>query len=109
MSDLYILKDKIPIKVGVLEWAQNFERIENRRVAETILDLDDDVRVSTVFLGIDHSWAGPPPIVFETMIFGGKHDQYQDRYSTWKQAEEGHERAVKIAKGEMDTGIQVNE
>ena len=107
MSDYYILKDKIPIKVGMLEWANNFERIENRRVAETTLD--DGVRVSTVFLGLDHSWTGPPPLVFETMIFGGKHDLYQDRYSTWKQAEDGHERAVKIAKGEIETDVEVNE
>jgi hypothetical protein len=28
------------------------------------------------------------------MIFGGEHNEYQERYSTWEEAEEGHKRAV---------------
>jgi hypothetical protein len=35
-----------------------------------------------------------PPILFETMIFGGPYDQYMDRYCTWAEAEAGHARAV---------------
>lgn len=31
------------------------------------------------------------------MIFGGQHDQYQERYSTWAEAEEGHKKAIKLA------------
>lgn len=31
-----------------------------------------------------------PPILFETMIFGGEHDQYQERCSTWEQARKAH-------------------
>ena len=34
------------------------------------------------------------PILFETMIFGGEHDQYQERYATREEAVEGHARAV---------------
>lgn len=33
---------------------------------------------------------------FETMIFGGEHDQYQERYSTWDEAEAGHKRAIEL-------------
>lgn len=45
------------------------------------------IRVSTVFLGIDHRFnEDGPPILFETMIFGGPHDGFQDRCSTWKEA-----------------------
>lgn len=52
--------------------------------------------VSTVFLGLDHSWSGPPPLLFETMVFGGTLDQEQVRYSTWDEAEAGH--AAMVAK-----------
>ncbi len=50
--------------------------------------------VSTVFLGLDHSWGSGPPLVFETMIFGGPNDQYQERYATYEEAEAGHKRAM---------------
>jgi hypothetical protein len=56
------------------------------------------IRVSTVFLGIDHNLSGKgPPLLFETMIFGGTHNDYQKRYSTYKEAEEGHKEACKLA------------
>jgi hypothetical protein len=52
--------------------------------------------VSTVFLGIDHSFSDDgPPIIFETMIFGGPFDEYQWRYATWDEAAAGHKRLVK--------------
>jgi hypothetical protein len=34
------------------------------------------------------------------MIFGGDHDNHQDRYCSFKQAEEGHERACAMVRGE---------
>jgi hypothetical protein len=52
--------------------------------------------VSTVFLGIDHAFLGGPPMLFETMIFGGPNDQTQERCSTWKQAEAMHARWVTL-------------
>lgn len=59
---------------------------------EKIIKQDDinGVHVSTVFLGIDHSWGNGAPILFETMVFGGVLDSYQRRYSTYEQAEAGH-------------------
>jgi hypothetical protein len=59
------------------------------------------IKVSTVFLGIDHSFGDGPPLLFETMIFGGKYeeDEYQERYSTWAQAEAGHEVACTLVRG----------
>lgn len=50
--------------------------------------------VSTVWLGLDHSFTGTPPLVFETLIFGGEHDQYMRRYSTKDQARAGHDEIV---------------
>jgi hypothetical protein len=34
------------------------------------------------------------------MIFGGDHDDYQERCSTWAEALEMHEQAVKLVRGE---------
>lgn len=58
--------------------------------------LDDigDVRVSTVWLGLDGGYGGGPPVIFETMVFGGKYDQYQMRYCTEWEAIVGHGEAV---------------
>lgn len=53
--------------------------------------------VSTVFMPIDHSFSDDgPPIVFETMIFGGVFNGYQDRYCTWNDAERGHFRTMEM-------------
>lgn len=49
-------------------------------------DLPGAVRVSTVFLGLDHFGRVGEPVLWETMIFGGAHDGYQARYTsrrTW--------------------------
>jgi hypothetical protein len=48
----YILKDKVPVHVDRDTWARSFETIDNRRVAFT--QIDANVYVSTIFLGIDH-------------------------------------------------------
>ncbi len=62
----------------------------NRHVGDTTIG---DTRVSTVFLGVDHAISGPP-VLFETMCFGGSYDGDQERYSTWDEAESGHKRWV---------------
>ena len=56
------------------------------------------MRVSTVFLGIDYGFGAGEPVLFETMIFGGKHDGFQNRYLTWKEAEKGHKKAMELVK-----------
>lgn len=94
----YILEGKTPKVVDdVIEWGRWFETA-NRHVADT--HLSDGVRVSTAFLGIDHNFGGGEPILFETMIFGGKHDQYTERYCTYEEAEIGHKQALtKVKEG----------
>lgn len=53
------------------------------------------IRISTVFLSIDHRFGDEgPPILFETMVFGGNLDGEQRRYETWDQAVLGHENMV---------------
>ena len=67
------------------------------RVARTTVG--DGIDVSTVFLGIDHTLGAGPPMIYETMIFGGPYAEYCERYSTWEEAHAGHTKAVQIALG----------
>jgi len=60
-------------------------------------DPEREILVSTIFLGLDHGYDGGPPVLFETMIFGGPHDDYQKRYCTWDEAERGHAVACELA------------
>jgi hypothetical protein len=56
------------------------------------------VRVSTVLLLIDHAFGPGPPVIFETMIFGGWHDQRQWRYTSMEAARCGHVRALAMVR-----------
>lgn len=50
-----------------------------------------DVIVSTVWIGIDLGFhIGGPPIIYETMVFGGEYDQDTVRYATRYEAQVGH-------------------
>jgi hypothetical protein len=62
----------------------------------------ENVKVSTVFLGLDCNWREEgEPILWETMIFGGKYNEYGERYSSKEDALEGHKRALAMVKGEI--------
>jgi len=92
MSDHYVLDGTIPVReANVFVWARWFETA-NRRVAETWVT--PGIRISTVFLGMAVSYGDQPVALFETMVFGGVCDQEQDRYETWREAEQGHEQMV---------------
>lgn len=82
--------------IEMLEWAELFEDDSYKRVA---LDEIGDVQVSTVWLGLDHNWADGPPIIFETMVFGGDMDQCMQRYSTKEAALQGHQLLVDHIRG----------
>lgn len=56
------------------------------------------VKISTVFLGLDHNFDGGKPLIYETMVFGGELDGEQMRYSTKQEAIKGHEEIVKKVK-----------
>jgi len=92
VSKYYILKERQPVEAhDALEWGRWFEKAD-RRVALTEGDI---VSVSTVFLGLDHQFDGNgPPLLFETMIFGGPRDEETHRYGTWEEAEAGHKALV---------------
>lgn len=123
----YILVGQTPVPCDdLMEWAAWFEEAD-RRVFETCAG---DYRVSTVFLGLDHSFGHGPPILFETMIFlntpearlrpdesftdwcerrreltkEDELDSYQRRAASWLEAEAEHEVAVMTV--EEKTGAQ---
>lgn len=88
----YILDGKEPrLEPDLLRWAEWIGK-GNRRVANTVLK--SGIRISTVFLGIDHAICGTP-VLFESMIFGGPNDGDMRRYFSWNEAEEGHSELVK--------------
>jgi len=102
VTSLYILnayREPVPC-ADLIEWGIWFETADRHVAAtEIVTAWDVTIRVSTVFLGFDHGFAGPP-VLFETMIFGGPEglNEYQCRYCTWSEAEAGHARAVAAVK-----------
>lgn len=69
---------------------------EDKRVG---WDETENGTVSTVFLALDHSFdVRTYPILFETMIFGGPHDNSQWRWVTWHEAKMFHDIIVNALK-----------
>lgn len=66
----------------------------NRVIKHT--NLPDGICVTTMFLGIDNGWSNDQPILFETLIFGGEHNDFCERYSDYEMALSGHERAIEM-------------
>lgn len=103
-KDKYILdENNNVIPASLIEWGKFMESIGKKRIIRK--DVLMGVLVSTVFLGTDHKFSTEEekqrpdykPDIFETMIFdkmGKGNDIYCDRYSTWKEAEEGHKKAI---------------
>ena len=97
MSDHYILDRHNVVATDLMTWARWFEKAE-RRVDRTEIG---EVFISTVFLGLDHSFGEGPPLLFETMVFGGPLDQDMERYSTWDEAVAGHKAMVARVRNAM--------
>jgi hypothetical protein len=88
MSGRYILNDDhelVPCD-DLMEWARWYEKAD-RHVGKTTVGR---TYISTVFLGLDHGWGDGVPVIFETMVFGGKLDQQQDRCCTYEEAQLMH-------------------
>lgn len=89
-------RDGVPIGLG--DWTALFDDWDYRLVALTHIG---GHRISTVWLGLNHSIVGPPTI-FETMVAAENPDDtdhrwwdLQARYSTEAQALDGHEAIVR--------------
>lgn len=91
----YILDGHTPVKCPDLkEWAEWYETAD-RQVSMTG---NDNIWVSTIFLGLNHRFISEgPPILFETIIFGGEHDNKGCRSETWEEAELIHKAFCNLA------------
>lgn len=101
MSMYYLVGTEAVPCEDAIAWAERFHNA-NRRVAYT--DITESIHVSTVFLGVDHQYCDDgPPLLFETMIFwaNGPLDLDQERYSTWHQAEQGHQHMVDKVRAQL--------
>jgi hypothetical protein len=85
----YYLDGHEPVRTGDIGlWGRHF-RTQDRTVAYT--SIATEISVSTVFLGMDHNYQDDgPPLLFETLVFGGPLDDEMERYATWDEAVEGH-------------------
>ena len=100
-GQFYKLDKRIVVPCDVIEWATFFDGNTNRMVASTNIG---ESHVSTVFLGLNHSFSMgkmAPPLLFETMIMSGEYEGDSMRCSTYAQAEEQHEKALRIVRGEI--------
>lgn len=94
-------KDNNVIPCTLYEWG---EFLEEARTNGKKIVKQEEVKgkfISTVFLGLNHNFYKGGPLIFETMVFeegkdGGPlgYEIYCERYSTWKEAEEGHIKAI---------------
>lgn len=93
----YTLIDrKVVACTDLMQWAQWMELARRNDVLRIGREDIGDAMVSTVFLGLDHAFMGPGPVVFETMIFmekGNYREEFQWRYMTLEEAEAGHKAA----------------
>ena len=90
MSDYYTLDNRKAVPCSLHVWGAMMQDACSLRVAGTSIG---DMRVSTVFLGLDRSFGEGPPLLFETMAFGlpESEGEWQERCTTWEQAEAMHE------------------
>jgi len=105
----YILDGKIPVPCeDLLTWARWIEDHWQDRVVGR--DQVGPREVSTVFLGLDHTWHDDiPPRLFETMVFLWKGDErtVEDdapmwRTPTWEMALETHAEGIAWARERLD-------
>ena len=54
-------------EIPFIDWVESFNHPENKNIART--KLEDGTLISTVWLGLDHSFGMGPIPIFETMVF----------------------------------------
>ena len=91
--EMFKLEGKNAVPCILNEWIENISK--DNMVKKTKIG---NVFISTVFLGLNHNYHEGPPILFETMVFGGHCDNLMNRYSTWEEAEKGHDEMIEQVK-----------
>lgn len=93
MRRYYRLDGQTPVPCSLDEWMQWQTDGADKSVAA---DRIGESLISTVFLGLDHQFMPGPPLLFETMIFGGPADGDQWRCETYAEALAMHHNARRI-------------
>lgn len=107
---LYILDERgePAVESDLRTWARWYQQDERRVVRQQAWTgaNGDEVRLSTVFLGLDHRFSSRPwilrgdePVLWESMVFGGPLDGKQLRYCSRADAIAGHAYLLGLAHG----------
>ena len=89
--------DRTGWPISLKEWVERRRDEKYQRVDETTLP--DGRWISTVWLGLDESFGGSAPMIFETMVFSSREvaasaDLDSERYATEAEAIAGHQGMV---------------
>ena len=103
MTERYILKDGFAVQCqDLMEWGAWMEAHRNKfqKISKVA-----GLRLSTVFLGLDHSFGHGEPLLWETMLFND--DMNGESESQWRftfqgEAYEFHETKVKQLKAMLN-------
>lgn len=114
----YILVGQTPVPCeDILQWAEWMHQSESDHECQVKLSKVGPYFVSTVFLGVDHSYTRRgEPQVFETAVWIPKPDaedpvfnreflQFGNRCSTWLEAEAEHAKVIEEIRDSSD-GIE---
>lgn len=99
--DYYILdENNQPKKTGMYEYYDWKESLPEETQTGMGVQIDrterGGVSVSTVYLGLDHGWMQPAPVLWETMVFGGEHDRHCERWMSHEDAVNGHKKVCEV-------------
>ena len=99
-GDRYYDREGRPI--GMMRWSELLGDEDYKILQQDVFVMaQEPVKVSTVWLGLNHNWTGGAPLIFETMIFGGTHDLMCWRASNEQDALEAHREAVTLLQLEL--------
>jgi hypothetical protein len=98
----------------VVAWSQ-WIRTADRVIVQTAVPNETtggQVKVLTVFIGLDHQFSEGPPILFETVVDGGERGKIIGRYSTIEEARRGHAEIVEsiaqpLTRGEENRDLRL--
>lgn len=95
-GDRYILQDRTPLPCNDLfRWGDWYAKAD-RQVADIMIS---GVRIRTMFIGINQQrLVDRPPLLFETMVYGGRFDLHRESCSTWVEAELQHQQVVDLVR-----------
>lgn len=105
MSNLYY--DKNGKEIDKNEWSDKFADRDYKQICVTTFP--DGGLVSTIWLGLNHSWEESKILIFESMAFLANGDELQQRYSTLEEARKGHVTMVEEIYFGMHPELDINE